>query len=76
VVRESTAEKRSVWGFRDGSGTGAKGRWKWSLKARRKRKKTGCLVSSWAAFCRVTRVHETAETFQGEFGSFDVVYSH
>ena len=25
---------------------------------------------------RVTRVHETAETFQGEFGSFDVVYSY
>jgi acylphosphatase len=25
---------------------------------------------------RVTRVHETAENFQGEFVSFDVVYSH
>ena len=25
---------------------------------------------------RVTRVHETVEAFQGEFASFEVVYSH
>jgi acylphosphatase len=25
---------------------------------------------------RVTRVHETLEAFQGEFASFEVVYSH